>query len=239
MGYIPTTKLERISNKSACCRAMANLFHTCMNDILGLITSYGETGLPMMSSDGVWRCCHPIVAVFIGDYPEQALVTCTYYRQCPKCTVATGELGEYETFPRHVQSKVIDTYLLADDENIHAFHLACCQAGLKPVFQPFWASLPLVDIFISITPDILHQLLQGMMKHLIKWLIKIFGLTAIDSWCKSMPPNHKTTLFTKGIASLSQVSGQEHKRMCAILLGLIVDLPLAGGMDPSCLIRAV
>jgi hypothetical protein len=56
---------------------------------------------------------------------------------------------------------------------------------------------------VSITPNILYQLLQGMMKHLIKWLIKIFGPTAIDSYCKSMPPNHKTTLFTKGVALLS------------------------------------
>ncbi len=82
-------------------------------------------------------------------------------------------------------------------------------------------------------------MLQGVMKHLIKWLIKIFGSAAIDSRCKAMPPNHKTTLFTKGIASLSRVSGQEHKRMCTILLGLIVDLPLAGGLDSSHLVRVV
>jgi hypothetical protein len=138
-----------------------------------------------------------------------------------------------------MQSKAIKTYLLADDENVHAFHLACCEDHLKPVFRPFWACLPLVDIFISITPDILHQMLQGMMKHLIKWLVKIFGPAAIDSWCKAMPPNHKMTLFAKGILMLSRVSGQEQKRMCAILLRLVVDLPLAGGMDSSRLIRAV
>jgi hypothetical protein len=239
MGYIPTTKLQGISNKSARRRALANIFHSCMEAILGPIASYGETGLSMMSGDGVWRRCHPVFAVFIGDYPEQALVTCTYYGRCPKCTVSPDELGEYKTFLHRVQSKAIDTYLLADDGDVHAFHLACREAGLKPVFRPFWASLPLVDIFISITPDILHQMLQGVMKHLIKWLIKIFGSAAIDLRCKAMPPNHKTTLFTKGIASLSRVSGQEHKRMCAILLGLIVDLPLAGGLDSSCLIRAV
>jgi hypothetical protein len=54
MGYIPTAKLEGISNKSAQRRALANLFHSCMDAILGPIASYGETGLPMMSGDGVW-----------------------------------------------------------------------------------------------------------------------------------------------------------------------------------------
>jgi hypothetical protein len=54
MGYIPTAKLEGISNKSAQCHALANLFHSCMDAILGPIASYGETGLPMMSGDRVW-----------------------------------------------------------------------------------------------------------------------------------------------------------------------------------------
>jgi hypothetical protein len=48
-----------------------------------LIASYGETEVPMMSGDGIWCRCHPILANFIGDYPEQTLVTCTYYSECP------------------------------------------------------------------------------------------------------------------------------------------------------------
>jgi len=156
MGYIPTTKLQGISNKSTQHHALANLFYSCMDVILGPIASYGETGLPIMSSDRVWQRCHPIFAIFIGDYPEQALVTCTYYGQCPKYTVPPDELGEYKTFLCPMQSKAINTYLLADNGDIHTFHLACCEAGLKPIFRPFWASLPLVNIFISITLDILY-----------------------------------------------------------------------------------
>jgi hypothetical protein len=64
------------------------------------------------------------------------------------------------------------------------------------------------------------------MKHLITWLVGIFGPTVIDMWCKAIPPNHKILLFTKGITMLSRVSGHEHKKMCSILLGLIVDLPV-------------
>jgi len=41
------------------------------------------------------------------------------------------------------------------------------------------------------------------MKHLIKWLIKIYGMAAIDVWCKAMPPCHNAMLITKGIATLS------------------------------------
>lgn len=192
----------------------------------------------MMSGDGVWRWCHPIFAIFIGDYPEQALVTCTFNGWCSKCLVPPGQLGEYNLFPSCTQRTVIDTYILAD-RDMHAFHQACREAGLKPVIQPFWAMFPLADIFISITPDILHQMLQGMMKHLIGWLVGIFGRSVIDMRCKAIPSNHKILHFTKGITTLSRISGQEHKKMCSILLGLIVDLPVPGGLDSSRVVKAV
>jgi len=237
LGYIPTSKLQGITIKASCRRMLANLFHTCMDHVLAPIASYGETGLPMMSSDGVWRRCHPILAIYVADYPEQALVTCTYNGRCPKCLVACGQLGEYQMFPSRTQHMAIRIYELAKGD-VHTFHHACREAGLKPVFHPFWEDLPLADIFISITPDILHQLLQGMMKHLIRWLIKLFGPTIIDARCRAIPPNHKILLFAKGITMLSRVSGHEHKKMCSILLGLILDLPIPGGLDPSRVVRA-
>jgi Plavaka transposase len=238
LGYIPPTKLLGISNKAGRRRALANLFHACMRDVLGPISSYGETGLEMMSGDGVWRRCHPIFATFVGDYPEQGLVTCTYYGRCPKCTVPPNQLGEYESFPPRVQSGVLDTYGLADGD-IHAFHLACRVAGMKPIYHPFWETLPLTDIFFSITPDILHQMLQGMVKHIVSWLVHIFGAAAINARCHAIPPNHNLRIFMKGITSLAQVSGSEHKKICKFLLGLVIDLPVPGGQGSVRITRAV
>jgi Plavaka transposase len=209
-----------------------------MREVLGPISSYGETGLEMMSGDGVWRRCHPISAVFVGDYPEQALVTCTYYGRCPKCTVPPGQLGEYKTFPPRVQSSVLDQYELADGD-VYTFHRACRDAEMKPIYHPFWETLPLADVFLSITPDILHQMFQGMVKHIVSWLIGIFGAAVIDTRCRAIPPNHNVMPFPKGITSFSRVSGHEHKKMCSILLGLVVDLPVPGGQDSTRVIRAV
>jgi len=180
IGYIPVTKFTSISNKSARRRALANLFHACLREVLGPISSYGETGLEMSSGDGIWRRCHPIFAIFVADYQEQVLVTCTYNGRCPKCMIPADQLGKYESFLPHVQSLVLDIYDLADG-NVHTFHQACGKTGMKPVYHPFWEMLPLVDIFILITPDILHQVLQGMVRHLVAWLISIFGTVAIDT----------------------------------------------------------
>ena len=240
IGYIPTMRLEHMKNLTARRRALANMFHWCMDIILAPIKTYGETGITMMSGDGIWRRCHPVLAAFVGDYPEQALVTCTYSGRCPKCTVPINQLGDFIMFPLRDPGEAFETYALADGDATQ-FHAACRAVGLKPVYHPFWEFLPFSNIFLSITPDILHQLLQGVMKHLVAWVSKpsVFGSEEIDARCRRLPPNHNITLFTKGITKLSQVSGQEHKNMCRILLGLIVDLRLPDGQSPVRLIRAI
>ncbi|KAH9049564.1 hypothetical protein EDB84DRAFT_1585594 [Lactarius hengduanensis] len=233
VGYIPTSKLEGITNRAARRRALANMFHSCMEMVLDPIRLPGETGLMMMSGDGTWRCCHPIFATFVGNYPEQTLVTCTFNGRCPKCLVPRDQLGEYNRFPPRDHIEAINTYLLAD-EDIGGFHAACRSGGLKPVYHPFW-------LFLSITPDILHQLLQGVMKYIVSWLTNpaVFGPVAINARCQLVPPHHHITLFPKGITTLSHVTGKEHKDMCRILMELIVDLPLPGGQLPARVVRAV
>ena len=240
IGYIPVTKLGGLASKAARRRALANLFHFCMQTILAPITSCGETGITVMSGDGIWRRCHPILAAFVGDYPEQTLVTCTYSGQCPKCTAPHDRLGEYIRFPLRNYDQARETFLLADGD-VHVFHAACREAGVKPVFHPFWESLPLTNVFVSITPDILHQMLQGVMKHLIAWLTSsdAFGPGEIDARCRSLPPNHHIKTFPIGLSTLSRVTGKEHKDMCRILLGLIIDLPLPSGQVTSRVIRTV
>jgi hypothetical protein len=154
------------------------------------IEHYGQptvTGMDMMSGDSVWRRCHPILASFVGDYPEQVLVMCTHNNRCPKCLVPPDKLGSYARYPLCDCNQARDAYLLADGD-AYVFHAACREAGQKPVFHPFWESLPLSDIFVSITPDILHQLLQGVLKHMVSWLIGTFGAAQIDARCRLLLP---------------------------------------------------
>jgi hypothetical protein len=93
-----------------------------------------------------------------------------YSNQCLKCVVPTDQLGSNTKFPLHNYEEARDTYLLADGD-VHAFHLACQEAGQKPVFHPFWETLLFTNVFVFITPDILHQLLQGVFKHIRKNLL--------------------------------------------------------------------
>ena len=174
----------------------------------------------------------------VTDYPEQVLVMCTYNSRCPKCLVPSDQLGSFARFPRRDYDKVRDIYRLSDGD-AHAFHSACRDADQKPVFHPFWESLPLANVFVSITPDILHQLLQGVFKQMLSWLIDTFGASEIDARCRSIPPNHHITIFGKGISWLSRVMGKEHKNMSRFLLGLVTDLPVPSGGSPRRIVMAV
>ena len=229
-----------VSNKAARCRALANLYHSCMGKLLDPICACGETGLAMLSGDGTWHCCHPIFAAFVGDYPEQTLVTCTLNGHCLKCLVPCDQLGDHSHFPARNYTEAIDIYDLANQDT-HLFHATCRADDLKPVFRPFWYALPLIDVFVSITPNVLHQILQGVVKHITTWLSSpaLFGAEKIDTRCRAVPPNHHIMLFPKGITSLSRISGKEHKAMCRFLLGLITDVPLPGGQVTSRVLRAV
>ncbi|KAJ7836089.1 hypothetical protein B0H13DRAFT_1499387, partial [Mycena leptocephala] len=52
-----------------------------------LLTALKPTadGIPMTSGDGVTRRGHRIYATFVGDYPEQVLVTAVKTGECPTC----------------------------------------------------------------------------------------------------------------------------------------------------------
>ncbi|KAJ6471532.1 hypothetical protein C8R45DRAFT_1055045 [Mycena sanguinolenta] len=202
LGYIPTTRLDHITNKSARRRAVANLYHACMRQILHPLKSAGLDGIEMASGD-----------VFAGDYPEQVLVTGTKTGECPTCPVPRDELGSFEDLyePRDL-SAVLDALKKADG-NAADFTRACARAGIKPIYRPFWEDLPYCNIYISITSDVLHQLYQGVIKHIVAWVTEAFGAVEIDARCRRMPPNHNTRLFLKGITTLSRVSGTEHNQM--------------------------
>jgi hypothetical protein len=84
-------------------------------------------------------------------------------------------------------------------------------------------------------------MLQGVMKHIIKWLLHptVFRSVDIKVQCQHLPPNHSIKLFRNGITKLSCILGKKHKDICCILLRLIVDLPLPDGQASSHVIKAV
>ncbi|KAJ3017898.1 hypothetical protein NUW54_g471 [Trametes sanguinea] len=239
LAYLPTSNLEHITNQASRRRTLLNLFHACMRHVLAPLQAAGEHGVAMARGDGVMFRCHPILAAYVGDYPEQILVACCKKGDCPKCPIPRDELGNSTDTERAIRDidKVLDAMDTYDDGPT-AYNNACQDVGIKPVIRPFWQVLPYVDIYASITPDILHQLYQGVVKHLISWIKSAYGSLEIDARCRRLPPNHHLRYFSKGISKLQRVTGKEHADICRILLGLVIELPLPQQLSPSRLVRA-
>ena len=190
-----------ITNKASCRRTMANLFHACMRVILRQMKDAGIHGVTMQSGDGITCRCHPIYAVYVGDYPEQILVTTAYTGDSPVCDCPKDELGHYPC--QYADWNFEAAQEAAKLVNTDSWTQACANANIRPVQHPFWEDLPYVRVFHSITPDLLHQMYQGAVKHLISWVTDICGAAEIDARVRCLPPNHGGRMFHKGITSLS------------------------------------
>jgi hypothetical protein len=173
LGYLPTTLLQQITNKASRHRVAANLFHACLSRIVGPLKKAGVSGIYMASGDGIVRRCHPIFADYIGDYPEQLLVTLVKNGECPTCEVPHDELGE-DCNTQHLLrnlANILDALALVSQGST-VFARNCHDAGIKPVYCPFWEDLPYANVYRAITPDILHELYQGVIKHMVSWIFQ-------------------------------------------------------------------
>ncbi|KAJ7805230.1 hypothetical protein B0H14DRAFT_3091624 [Mycena olivaceomarginata] len=219
LGYLPTSRLKHIKNKSARRRILANIFHACMKYMLAPLKTAGVSGIPVTSGDG-------------------CLVTCTKTGDCPTCEAPRDNLGDGSVFPLRNLDEILSA-LETLDQGPTVYARACAAAKIKPIFEPFWEGLPYTNIFRSITPDILHQQYQGVVKHLISWLKEACGEAEIDARCRRLPPNHNIRLFMNGISDLNRVTGKEHDQISRFLLGIIIGIPLPNGISRDRLVAAV
>ena len=203
-AYLQVARLGHTgsSELNKCCVSQ-NLFHACMRQILNPLEAAGADGVLMKSSDNLVRWCHPILAIYAGDHPEQCLVSCTKTSDCPKGD-PSGPLGENVLCRSHDINSILEALDEYDPiQQPKEYINWCTSMGVKPVINPFWKFLLYANIHQSITPDILHQLHQGVTKHLISWLQTTFGTLELDQRLCCLPLNHNIQNFLKGISNFS------------------------------------
>jgi len=215
------------------------VFHEAMRVVLEPLIEAGKRGVEMISSDGSIQEVFPLLSCYAADYSEQCLVACTKYGTCVKCRVKATELGNH--LPAEARNAPWTTSIINkarhDSEALEGvprncqFYTDCMSHDVAgTVFRPFWDGFPLCDIHQAITPDILHQLYQGVFKHLVSWCQKALGARRLDARIRTLPPTYGVRHFKNGISALSQVLGGERKNMAKILLGCLVGAVPKGGI---------
>ncbi|KZS87558.1 hypothetical protein SISNIDRAFT_419416, partial [Sistotremastrum niveocremeum HHB9708] len=231
IGYLPTGKFDEDGiSDAAARRARFRLFHACMGFLLAPLVKAGKDGITLVDPHGNSRHCYPILAGYPSDYPEQCLV-CTNRQNvsCPKC-----DTDDFSINAAGAPRNAAETLRILEEAG-ECLRLSDAKDLLDPpklnfISEPFWAKLPHCDIHSIITPDILHQLLQGMVKHLVSWLSLILSKEELDFRFKALPPIRSCRHFPRGISVLKNTTGSEHRDIGKQLMGCLI-----GKVDDSVL----
>lgn len=226
IGYLSVSKV-RGANLTAQEKSsrVQRLFHESLRIILEPLRTAGKQGVEMTGGDGNVRRVYPILAAYVADYPEQCLVTCSKYGTCPICRRPASELQEKDPGDPRTSAWTLNVLeeSRASSSTRSSYAKSCMAKDVSGgVSTPFWAGFPFCDINSCITPDVLHQLYQGVFKHIVTWCQELMDPEELDARIRCLPPYYGLRHFKNGISALSQVSGTEWKHMARILLGCLV-----------------
>ncbi|KAJ1299726.1 hypothetical protein OPQ81_011185 [Rhizoctonia solani] len=219
LGYLPVDEFEDVEDLNKHSHLKHKLTHDAMRVLMEPLKQAAQEGVVITCTDGrQWRI-YPIPATFEGDWPEQCAMASTNESSCPVCEQDYEHQSDYPNLA-HLRNptntlKALRRYDRSKDmEELKGL-------GLKP-WWPWWADIPFTNFHMSIMPDLLHQLYQGLIKtHAIAWSQKVIGKSKLNQCFKSMPKAAGMRHFSKGISKIQQWTGQESKEMAKQLLPII------------------
>ncbi|KAG8712846.1 hypothetical protein FRC09_019402 [Ceratobasidium sp. 395] len=220
IGYLPIDEFSDVPGKVLRTRLKSELVHRAMKIIFEPLEEAGRTGVEMWCADGYLRRVYPMLAAFVGDWPEQCDMACVVRSGCPKCLKRKRRRGdERPAGPRTRLSTVeaIGHYLRTGRRG------ALDGLKLKPCW-PWWSNLPGAEFAECITPDLLHQLHKGLFKgHAMRWAQRTVGKKKIDKRFMAMTPGTEMRHFKKGISGVKQWTGREAKEMMKTFVPMLAE----------------
>ncbi|KAG8700746.1 hypothetical protein FRC09_005778 [Ceratobasidium sp. 395] len=220
LGYLPVDDFANVPGKVLRARLRGELIHCVMRTIMEPLEEAGRQGVKMWCADGRLCRVYPLLAAFVGDYPEQCDMAGVVGSGCPKCLKrSTGRGNERKAGPRTRLSglEAVGHYLRTGRRG------ALDKLKLKP-WWPWWANLPGVEFADCVTPDLLHQVHKGLFKgHAMRWAQRKVGKREIDERFVAMTPTTDLRHFKKGISGVKQWTGREAKEMMRVFVPMLAE----------------
>jgi hypothetical protein len=221
VGYLPVEKFEDVASDTERAQLKANLLHRAMAAIMDPLKQAGSEGVPMWCADGRERLVYPIVAAFVGDWPEQNVMACTNQGGCPVCKTPHVGRGDYDQrAPLRAREETLEALRSYYRYDRHLGELD--ELKLKP-WWPWWGDIPELNFHSCIAPDLLHQLHQGLFKsHILTWTYGMMGAEAADERFTSMSRAEGMRHFTRRVSKIKNWTGRESKELAKQILPVVV-----------------
>ena len=176
-----------------------------------------QEGYEMVCADGKVRLCFPKLFCWLADHPENATLHGVANNRCPICTSPTDKLGDYSetVYPNRSHTEYAQAYKNSDAASLNA-------DGIKNINNALW-SMPNLQPPDLVRADILHNILLGVLDHLMDWIQGFLEhherILAFDYVWRRLPPYPGFSVPTKAYRVVSQWSGKEMRNFGKVILG--------------------
>lgn len=208
------------------------LIHHCLDIICKPLKVAASRGALMNDSLGRIRCCFPMLAAYIVDTPEAAVLAGVGGKTSHLTVASHKRFGDHFRHPTRLA-----TITLAQIEDVAEeldpwkdLELFVKESRalyrLNGVHLPFWRNWALPDGIIAepshfLTPEPLHHWHKQFWDHDAKWCIRAVGSAEIDFRFSLLQPCIGFRHFKAGISSLKQVTGRDHRNVQRYIIPII------------------
>jgi hypothetical protein len=242
VAYIPKSKFHRTMAtlegrpKSVQSKLLGvlnrRLFHRCMKIIIRALRRMEPHNV--IDPEGNVRSVLYELTGYIADLEEQWMLAGLGGQTCPHCETNPTHLGDAECAiprtPADILSKIRKIkrdYKAAENRplSLEDFVKLANNQHLNGVDKPFWKSLPQLNIFEVLCPDLLHGFHKFFHDHVYHFNLTSMGKPEYDARVRSQIHFSGDRAFLNGVSHIHQMTGIEHWMLERLHLCIVANAP--------------
>lgn len=242
VAYIPKSKFQHaiaaMENRPEAVRKKLlgvlnrRLFHRCME----IITRPLRRTQPhnVIDPEGNIRSVLYELIGYIADLEEQWMIAGLGKQTCPHCDCDAKHLGDHEFAPPRTPADILRSIqkikqdykdAWARSPSLEEFVNLAGGQHLNGVDKPFWKSLPQLNIFEVLSPDLLHGFHKLFYDHIYQFNLTGMGKDEYNARVRSQIHLAGDRAFIHGVSHISQMTGMEHRALEHSHLSVVANAP--------------